>query len=157
MNPVKCCLVLVGIALPLVGCSRKPEPIVQYYYPATKQLPMEPVYSRLTWSHLPQPYPAPYRENSPKIQPVIKFELLNSKLEEAIQALSRTIGYRWDYPADVARRRVSIRMTGTAEEIATAIGREAGVHVEFDSAQRRIRVLESGNNLPPARTLPTRS
>ncbi len=130
------------------SCSsyKEPEPIDEYYEVPFRQLPPEPVYSRLTWSHPPQPIPAPSQQKSPYIQPVIEFDFPGSNLKEAIQALAQTIGYRWDYPPGVASRKVSIKQVGTVDEILSEIGRQAGVRTQLDHTSRMVRVLHSNTS-----------
>src|SRR5262245_36490409 len=126
-------IILVG-ALGLFGCSsKKPvEPVIEYYQPAFRQLPPEPVYSRLTWGHLPQPIKPKVRESAPLLMPVMAFELPRTTLGEAIEALAQSIGYYWSYPADVSRRPIAIKMTGSVDQILREIGKQADVYAILD-------------------------
>lgn len=136
-------LVLIGLLAS--GCSSEaPAPVEEFYDVPFRRHSPEPVYSRLTWSHPPQPQPEPAHENAPLLQPVIAFEFPGSNLKEAIQALAQTIGYRWDYPPALAARKISIKKVGTVEEILSEIGRQAGVKTELDHDGRMVRVLHTG-------------
>lgn len=129
------------------GCSSSVsrEKKVEFYPVAYRQLPPEPVYSRTTWSNLPAPIPGQARtDGSPYISPQIGANLYDSTLEEAIQVIARTIGYRWECPPAAAQRRVSVKQSGSVEEVLGAVERQAGVHAEIDRSQRVIRVTDSG-------------
>ncbi|MCB0344393.1 MAG: hypothetical protein KDD66_04725 [Bdellovibrionales bacterium] len=130
------------------ACSspKELEPVDEYYEVPFRQLPPEPVYSRMTWSNPPQPIPEPSQEKTPYLQPVIEFEFPDSNLKEAIQALAQTIGYRWDYPPNVASRKISIKRVGTVDEILGEIGRQAGVRTQLDHTSRMVRVLHSNTS-----------
>lgn len=115
---------------------------VDYYHVAYRQLPPEPVYSRVTWSHLPQPIRPKVRNEAPLFLPTISFEFPNTTLYEAVEALAQTIGYRWEYPEGVGDRKIRIRMTGTVEEVLDEIGRQGNVHGVLDHENRIVRVME---------------
>lgn len=128
----------------LAACSSRPDVVVrtEYYPSAFRQNAPEPVYSRLMWSHLPQPIQAKADNDAPYLMPKISFELPNSNLEETLQALAQTIGYRWSYPAELGTRRVSVKRVGTVDEILSEIGRQAGVETELDHEQRLVRAYD---------------
>ena len=128
----------------MLSCSAKPQQAtrsVEYYYPKTRTIAPEPVYSRLTWSHLPKPLPRNVK-NSPYIQPVIVFDFNDSTLKEAITALAQTIGYRWEISPDIEDKNVSIRMEGTIDEVLAEIANQAQVHASFDRKNRIVNVLD---------------
>lgn len=132
------------------ACSSSgPDVIVrtEYYPTAFRQNAPDPVYSRLTWSHLPEPIQKKADTESPYIMPTVSFELPNSSLEETLQALAQTIGYRWSYPAELGTRRVSVKRVGTIDEILSEIGRQAGVETELDHEQRLVRAFD--RNMAP--------
>ncbi len=150
MRTVLCFLLGAAVGLVfLTGCSNKErfEPPVEYYYPVRRQLPREPVYGRLTWSHLPNPLPRKVKEDAPLLSNTISVEVTHSNLEEAVEALAQTIGYRWELPKSIANRRVSIKFVGTAEQALNEIMRQAGVSGELDHKERIIRV--SGGDTTP--------
>jgi hypothetical protein len=129
------------LLLLLVACSA-PQPQPEYYPVATRRNAPEPVYSRLTWSHLPQPVKPKVGQDSPYLLPVVDFEMPNTTLGEAIEALAQSMGYRWDYPKSLARRNVRIRMSGNVEEVLAEISKQAKVSGAFDHNQRIVKVLD---------------
>ena len=129
-----------------VGCT-PPQFAQKKPRAAFRQLPPPPVYSRVMWAHPPQPIGKKASNSSPLIQPVISFELPESTLREAIEALAQSIGYNWHYPAGLARRSVSIKMVGSVEEILLEIGRQGGVGTELDHQRRLVRVV--GRQMQP--------
>jgi hypothetical protein len=130
----------------VISCSSSNEvPVrVEYYKTAYRQSPPDPVYSRLTWSQLPKPIMPKSTDNAPYILPTITFELPDTTLGEAIEALAQTMGYRWDYPSGLAKRAIHIRMDGTVEEVLKEIGRQGGVQTMLDHEQRLVRVMGEG-------------
>ena len=137
-------VLLAGIGtFMLGGCTTAPQAYeVDYYHSAYRQLPPEPVYSRVTWTHLPQPIRTKVRDEAPLFMPTISFELPRSSLEEAIEALAQTIGYTWQYPKQVGKRKIAIKMIGTVQEVLDEINRQASVHAVLDHDQRIVRVMD---------------
>ena len=142
---------LLIICLILVSCSSKdeggPETIVEYYQPAFRTEPTPPIYSRLMWSHQSEPIGQRTAVESSYILPVISFELHQTSLEEAIEALAQTMGYRWHYPKDIAKRSIKINMEGTVEEVLREIGKQANVSAEFDHKNKMV-LVRSPNTFP---------
>ena len=136
-----CFLLLFG------GCTSEDPVPVEYYQPAYRTSPPEPVYSRVMWSHLPNPIKPRSRDDAPFYLPVVSFELPDTTLDEAIEALAQTMGYRWHYPKSVAKRPLHIRMEGTVEEILNEISKQANVKAAFDHEHRMVRVIE-GSMVP---------
>lgn len=135
-------LLAAPLLLGMVACSsKKEEPIVEYYHPAYRQFPPEPVYSRLSWSHLPAPIQPKSRENAPLLMPTIVFDLPRSTLGEAVEALAQAMGYTWTYPESAKSRRIAIKMTASVDEIAKEIDRQAQVHTVLDNDSRMVRVV----------------
>ena len=143
-----CMTVVVGVA----GCSssKKAGPIIETYTPAYRQLPPEPVYSRLTWSQMPGPIKPKARENTPILMPELQFELPKSTLGEAIEALAQTIGYTWSYPSEAAKRPIAIKMNGTVEDILREISRQASVYSVLDHKERAVKVVSKSMLSPEA-------
>ena len=134
------CLFLI---LSVCSCSNvtyKRE--IEEYKPVTRRYAPEPVYSRVTWAHLPQPIAPKTRHKAPFLMPTVSFELRNSNLKEAVEALSQTMGYDWYYPKVLASRRVSIKMQGTLKEVLDEIARQAKVQASFDHKRKLVRVFE---------------
>lgn len=127
----------------LCSCSadKVPQP-EELYFPARRQSPPPPVYSRLMWGHPPAPTPLRSKNDAPYLSPTISFELSRSNLEEAVEALAQTLGYRWFLPSDLASRPVSLKFVGTADQIIAKIAEQAGVIGEIDHEQRTVRVSD---------------
>lgn len=137
-------LLLSGVACS--SSAKKEKFIVEQYPVAYRQLPPEPVYSRFAWAHLPGPAPIKVKDNAPLLMPEVSFELHRSNLEEAIQSLAQTIGYTWSYPADVAKKTVSMNMVAPVDEILQEIEKQTGVKTILDHDNRILRVI-AGNKV----------
>lgn len=137
------------MALALSSCSSGTAggPTIEHYKTAFRQTAPEPVYSRLTWSHLPEPMPTEGALNAPYLSPTVSFELPNSTLEEAVVALAQTIGYEPVYPVELASRKVSIDKVATIDEILADIEEQAGVFAEVNH-QRRFLRFSDGSTQP---------
>ena len=137
---------LIFLLLIPVSCSTsssEPEVVVRNYYPARRQLPPEPVYSRLTWSHLPNPISEESAINSPYLSRVISFELEQSNLEEAIDALAQSMGYEAIYSRTLAARPISISMEGTVFEVLNRICKQGKVIASINHDERAILVADA--------------
>lgn len=110
------------------------------YYTAYRQFPPEPVYSRVTWSHLPMPVQPRTHEEAPYLMPEIYFDMPNSNLGESVEAIAQTMGYQWECPQAIAKKPVRIRMNGTIKEVLDEIDRQAGVKTTMDHQKRSIHV-----------------
>ena len=132
------------IALSLSGCPGKQATEIRHetYQPAFRQGPPEPVYGRVTWSHLPGPRPVREAKKAPYLSPLISIELPNSNLEEAIQALAQTIGYKASYPNEVRSRKISLKRVGTVDDLLQEISRQARVQAEINHEHRLVRVID---------------
>lgn len=138
-----CALASVGLS----SCGAKaPEPEIDYYRVRTRQFGPAPVYSRLSWSQLPQPLPNKSAEKAPLITPSVSFELGRSTLQESLEALSQTFGYRADYPNTVKNRPVALKMVGTLDQILHELSKQTNVYFQCDHQNRMIRVVE-GNTV----------
>ena len=137
-----CILSLIASTLLLSACAANKVP-EQPYWPSVRKYKPQPVYSRMMWSHPPQPIPEQAEEKTLYLSPVIAFELPDSTLQEAITALAQTIGYRWDYPPQLADRSVSIVKTGSVKEILREVGLQAQVATELDHERRLVRVIDT--------------
>lgn len=135
------------LVLALSGCAEKTpdypiEMAIETYQPAFRTQAPEPVYSRFTWSHLPQPVSNVPEQTAPMIHPTFSFELPDSNLREALEALSQAIGYRAMYPTELQSRRISLKMVGSVTAILGAIEKQAHVTTALDHEQRLIRVVD---------------
>jgi hypothetical protein len=146
-------LVLICISAVLFGCSSKPMYRVVYYKPAFRQSPPEPVYSRLMWSHLPEPSRPKSRDDAPLMLPEVFVELKDASLDEAVEAIAQTMGYRWEYPDVTSKNRITIHMEGNVEEVLDEVRKQAQVPLAFDHEKRMIRLQDRTTQLK----LPSRS
>ncbi|MCC6952812.1 MAG: hypothetical protein IT290_01705 [Deltaproteobacteria bacterium] len=146
-------VVLVGVGASLLcGCAPKKTVEEKFYYPATRQLPPEPVYSRVSWSHLSHPVPLSARERTPYLEPVVSVNYRNSTLGEAMSGLAKSFGYRLEMAGELETRPVSISTTGTLEQVFAVMRRESGVLVSLDHNEKVFRVADGAivPQLPPA-------
>ena len=126
-----------------VSCSssdKKAE--VQRYSPAIQQLPLEPRYSRVTWSHLPKPIVPESEVKGPYMKKVMAYEVPNSNVRESIIILSNSVGYEAVIPKELENRKVSVVMEGTTLEILNAICTQANLSAEIDDKKRVIKVFD---------------
>ena len=133
-------LLLLSISF-LAACSA-PKAAPETYKITNRQHAPEPVYSRVTWSHLPKPIMPKATNEAPFVLPIVEFDMPQATLREAVEALAQAMGYRWHYPASVASRRIKIRMEGTVEEILKEIGNQAKVYGSFDHQQRLVTIVD---------------
>lgn len=126
-----------------VACSKPDrselEPKVEYYTVTQRKTAPEPVYSRVTWSHLPAPLPSKKTEKSPLMLPSMAIDLPDATLAEAVEAIAQAMGYRWIYPAGIPTAPISISMEGSVHEILAEVARQAGVDIELDVENRVVR------------------
>jgi len=148
-----------ALALLAVSCTPTKsfdyvEPRVEYYPVASRQAPIEPVYSRVTWSHLPRPVGNKSAEKGELYQPVIEFSMKNATLLEALEALSQTIGYELRYPTQYGSRAVSMELTGTVEEVLKEVSRQAKVEARLDHRRKLLVVGDFADSpaLPASRS-----
>ncbi len=134
------------MVITLAACSSSSEPVVKIepYKVAYRQSPPEPVYSRVMWAHPPRPIMPKSTEDAPYLLPQISFQLPDTTVGEAVEALAQTMGYRWDYPSNVGKRKIHLRLDGTIEEVLKEIGRQGGVQTMLDHEQRLVRVMGEG-------------
>jgi hypothetical protein len=141
-----------------VAAKTEPEFKKEYYFPQTRQLPPDDVYARTMWTHPPQPIRPKPRETAPLLMPNISVEFENSTLEESLDAVSQSVGYRWRSSRGLATKPISVRMEGTVDEVLDEIGRQADVSITFDHDARMIvaRPLGAERVLPKATTKESR-
>lgn len=134
---------ILCFSLLLVACSKPDrselEPKVEYYSVTQRKSAPEPVYSRVTWSHLPAPLPSKKTEKSPLMLPAMAIDLPDATLPEAVEAIAQAMGFRWVYPAGLPSAPVSIRMEGSVHEVLAEVARQAGVDIELDVENRIVR------------------
>lgn len=135
------------VLIVFVSCSPVRAPL-ELHRQTKRQFAPEPVYSRVMWAHDAQGISKPRTsynvdspEVSPMILPVLSFELDNSNLREAVEALAQAIGYQWRFSAGIANSQISIKMVGNVEEILYEIQNQASVRTILDHKQRVISVF----------------
>ncbi|HMO19054.1 MAG TPA: hypothetical protein PKA63_13185 [Oligoflexia bacterium] len=140
-------LSLLLLILLFSGCSSTPTYRVVYYQPAYRQAPPEPVYSRLMWSHLPAPVRPKSRDDAPLLHPDIFVELKDVSLDEAVEAIAQTMGYRWEYPGIASKGKISIHMEGSVEEVLAEIRKQSNVPLRLDHDRRMIKLADKDTQL----------
>ena len=126
----------------LSACAKEDPQPVEYYDVAFRQLPPAPVYSRVMWSQLPHPVKPKVQNTAPLLLPVVDFEMPQTTLGEAVEALAQAMGYRWHYPSGASGRKIAIRMSGSVEEVLAEITRQAGVQGVMDHEKRIVMILD---------------
>ncbi|NMC63324.1 MAG: hypothetical protein GYA55_09175 [SAR324 cluster bacterium] len=119
-----------------------------FFYPV-RQLPPEPVYSRLKYVYLPDVIPeAPTGESANRIDPKIHLTVTNSTLERTAQALAETVHYKGFIAQEIAQQPYSCDLSGTVDEVAENISSDSNIDVVVDHSQREIRFLPR-TSVPP--------
>ena len=115
----------------------------EIYSIATRQLPPEPVYNPVRWVRPPQVNPDRDidAKNAPIILPVIHFKVENASLKEAAIVLAGTSRYRSYCASSIAKRKVTMELLGTIEELAQEISIREGIKVVVDHDSEMIRFL----------------
>lgn len=134
---------LILILLLNVACSSKEPVAVTYYQPAYRTTPPDTVYSRVMWSHPPHPVQPRAKANAPLIMPTVNFDMPNTTFDVAIEALAQSMGYRWDYPSSIAKKKIRIRMEGSVDEVLAEINRQANTSAALDHESRMVRVVDA--------------
>ena len=136
-------LLLCGLALLIPSCTLYTKKVeVEKYQPAVHQLPREPRYSRVAWSHLPKPIVPAAETKGPYMRKAYVFDVPDSNLFESVTILATSIGYEAVVDEEIKNRQVSISKEGTTLEILEAICRQANVSSEVDDKSRTIRVFD---------------
>jgi hypothetical protein len=149
-------LIMFTFMFGLVGCnsmqsSSKNKAEEKFFGMQTRQLPPEPVYSRLRWVHPPQATGAqtPVRRASQtRIDPVFHLSVERVTLERLSQLLAEAARYDSYCSSLIADKIFSFNMLGTVSELAKAIEQEAGISAVVDHENRQIRFL-SGSFVAP--------
>lgn len=133
------------------GCSPKQiigsdinENKSESYQVASRQLPPEPVYNRLTWVNLPVVYPAAKvspRNDRPQIFPVFHFSINNKPLCDAAHMLAGTARYSSYCSTLLKNQTVSLSALGTIDEIADKLEEHTQARVVVDHTNREVRLL----------------
>lgn len=140
---------LASVSLFTASCSSTKEiKTVRYYEPAYRSAPNETVYSRVMWAHPPHPIKPRIKSNAPLLLPNFKFELPDSTFEEAVESLAQALGYRWDYPSRLAKKKIKINMEGNAVEVLAEINNQAKTKLILDHSSRMLRLVSNEPTLP---------
>ncbi|NDC39156.1 MAG: hypothetical protein EBZ48_14105 [Proteobacteria bacterium] len=144
----------LGLLAVLVGCSASvPSGIdksPEVYRIQTRRLPPEPVYNRVIWAHLPDIEPGRDLPESDAghVVPVATMALKNATLEEASRSLAGIAQYASYCSSTIAKQKISFNQLGTLDELAEAIGRNAGIRVVVDHEGRSVRFLPLDSGSP---------
>ncbi len=142
-------IILFSVLLFAVSCSSTKEvKTVRYYQPVYRSSPPDTVYSRVMWSHPPHPVKPRTKSNAPLLLPNFKFELPNTTFDVAVESLAQALGYRWDYPSRLAKKKIQINMEGSAVEVLAEINNQAKTKLILDHSTRMLRLVSNGPTLP---------
>ncbi len=142
---------LISFTFFLTGCSSNKEPYegnlpgtvkYDYYYPSTRRLPPEPVYSRVMWVYLPKPVGIETKNDVVFLRRIMSFELKNATLEEAVNAISQSMGFEAVYPRSLAGRRTSIDFEGSVEDALEKLSLDTNTRIKVDRGSRTISVFD---------------
>lgn len=134
-------LFLVLALITLQGCYssiNSPE-----YLTATRTTAPQPVYNRVFLARPPEVLPTSKISNkgSQRVEPVYQLQASSETVENVAKQLAKACRYRSYTAASVADKKITVETLGTVDELADTIGREAGVYVSVDHANRELRVL----------------
>lgn len=150
---------LLVLLVAVSACSSEAPPKPKTYYPpSVKKYAPEPVYNRLRNVYLPSPLPARSSgeetmakgENSGLraqldrkmgLDPILAFDFKNSTLEEIAKKISNSIGYQYYCSSLLAKRRVSISLKGTADEIAQDLAKREKIVTVVDHSNKEVRFI----------------
>jgi hypothetical protein len=133
---------LLGCSMLLEACGGAPIYKVVQYQPAYRQEAPQPVYSRLMWSHLPEPVKPRTRPDAPLMLPDVFVELKDVTVDEAVEALAQTMGYRWENSVGASGPRISVHMEGNVEEILGEIKAKSNMPLELSHEDKVIRLAD---------------
>lgn len=133
-------------ALALGACASTeptPKPPRRAYYFPSRQLPLEPVYSRLREVRSPDPLPDKLflAQQPPIIHPVFHMKVRNVTLEKAAQLLASTARYNAYCAGTIADRKISVNDLGNIDELGRKIARKADINVVVDHENAEVRFL----------------
>lgn len=135
------------------------ESDTRMFMPSFRTTAAEPTYSRTRWAHLPQVLPEreiPGESGSaergsvggPPVRPVYQIALKGATLEETARVLGAMARYTSYTEPTLARRKFSVTMLGTIDEVAQSISDKAGIEVVIDHDNREVRFLTPGAEAP---------
>jgi len=141
--------IMAVAALLFGGCSTtsvpewQPEKRTRTFSVAQRQLPPEPVYSRLRWVRPPENIPGDQgvSDSAPAIMPVMHLEVKDTSLEEVAKILASAAQYSSYCSSLIAKQTVTISRLGTLDELGTEVQKAAQIRVIIDHGTRQIRFL----------------
>lgn len=133
---------ILGASALMQACGSAPVYKIVQYQPAFRQEAPPPVYSRLMWSHLPEPVKPRSRNDAPLMLPEVFVELKDVTVDEAVEAIAQTMGYRWENSGGASATRISIHREGTVDEILAEIRAKTNLPLEMDHESRVIRLAD---------------
>lgn len=133
---------LLGVSVLMQACGGAPIYKVVQYQPSYRQEAPQPVYSRLMWSQLPEPIKPRSRAEAPLMLPEVFVELKDVTVDEAVEALAQTMGYRWENSGMASGPRISVHMEGNVEEILGEIKAKSNMPLELSHEDKVIRVAD---------------
>lgn len=145
-------LLCIIASLLLVSCGGNPPPHedAEAYAYATRTLPPQPVYNRLTSVRPPEPLPKRWKiDNRETVaedetdQKVQKFALVarDVTLEEAVSRIAKQAGYSFYCQDSIARIPVTIDVNGNLDDVLRALELKSATQINVDHQARHIRAL----------------
>jgi len=138
---------LIGVTL--VGCATtsgpewQPPKQIRTFSVAMRQLPPEPVYSRLRIVRPPEVIPNAPRVDTqaPAVVPVLHLEVKDMKLDEVARVLASAAQYSSYCSSLVAQQTLSLNRLGTLDELGAEVEKAAQIRVIIDHAGRQVKFL----------------
>jgi hypothetical protein len=128
------------LALVLVGCSGKDD--YKPLPPSSRQSPPEPLYVTVMEGRPPLPVPQTERERLGMADKLIlKLSSTNKYLDDVAKDLENQSGYRIFVAPSISKRRVSLDSSGTIDDLATEVARNARCKVSVDHIAKEIRFV----------------
>jgi hypothetical protein len=141
-----------SLAVLLIGCSGEtlqPADPAAFTY-ATRTLPPQPVYNRITSVRPPEPLPKRWKIDSRETvsegesdQKVQKYAFVADSvpLEEAVSRIAKQAGYSFYCQDSIARNIISIDVSGSLDDVLRGVEVKSGTQITVDHSARHIRAL----------------
>lgn len=149
-------------AITISGCSSNTDTSIKIvqetYYPVRRQTPPEPVYSRVTWSHLPKPIGSVSNNKTVFLHKTTSYEFKKSTLAEAVDAVAQSIGFEAVYPKNIAKRPVTMKLEGSPDDALAKLCEQTNTSIEVDQSARKLTIVDKAlvptlpANIEPMRT-----
>lgn len=130
----------------------EPNRTPRAYLISYRQTAPQPTYNRLHWVHSPDLLPSKeLPEASPeRVMPVFHLELKNTPVDEAALVIAGTSRYSAKCSSSDCRKKVSLNVLGTTDELAEELARKSGMRVIVDHEQGEVRVAGRAATENPA-------